>query len=222
MSRTLNLATVAALALAVGACATPAPNGLTAANNPSLNSVHQPVVQRTDFVLDLQTAGDRVPARELDRLAAWFESIGIGYGDTISVDEARGYGPTGARADVARVAAAHGLLLADGAPITIGEVPPGAIRVVASRSTASVPGCPAWAAATNGVAPQQNTSANFGCAMNSNLAAMIANPEDLVHGRDGSGNGAALTAGRAIRTYREGQPTGRQGLAAPATRAGGN
>ena len=30
---------------------------------------------------------------------------------------------------------------------------------------------------------------NFGCAVNGNLAAMVANPSDLVHGREGSGVG---------------------------------
>ena len=34
--------------------------------------------------------------------------------------------------------------------------------------------------------PTSTTSSmsNYGCAVNSNLAAMIANPEDLVHGRE--------------------------------------
>ena len=44
---------------------------------------------------------------------------------------------------------------------------------------------------------------------------MIANPDDLVHGREASGDGAVVVAGRAVRTYRESQPTGRQPL--PAT-----
>ncbi len=210
MSRIKTFAALAALGLGAGACSTAGPNQLTAGNNPSLYSVHQPVVQRTDFVLDLATDRDGVPTAELERLNAWFVSIGLGYGDTISVDD--GEGASGARGDVARVAADYGLLLADGAPVTAGRVPPGSIRVVASRSTASVPGCPDWTANTNGITPPQATSSNFGCATNSNLAAMIANPDDLIHGRDGSGSGSATTAGRAIRTYREGVPTGRNGL----------
>ena len=32
---------------------------------------------------------------------------------------------------------------------------------------------------------------------------MIANPDDLVLGQDGSAHGSAATAGRAIRVYRE-------------------
>jgi pilus assembly protein CpaD len=41
---------------------------------------------------------------------------------------------------------------------------------------------------------------------------MVANPEDLVHGREGSGVGDSMTTTRAIRAYREAVPTGTQGL----------
>lgn len=219
MSRIKAFAALAILGLGAGGCASSG-GGLTAANNPSLYSVHQPVVQRTDFVFDVATSGDGVSAAELDRLDAWFGSIGLSYGDVVAVDEPGDYGSSAARGDVARVAGRYGLLVADGAPITAGQVPPGSIRVVASRSSASVPDCPTWAASSNGIAPPQDTSSNFGCAINSNLAAMIANPEDLVQGRSGSGTGGAATAGRAIRSYRELPPTGRQGL--PQTTTTGN
>ena len=53
---------------------------------------------------------------------------------------------------------------------------------------------------------------NFGCSVNANLAAMIANPEDLVHGREGSGVNDALTATKAVETYRKAEPTGTKGL----------
>jgi pilus assembly protein CpaD len=215
MHRLTILAAVAALTVGAAACAPSSMEGLTAVNNPSLSSVHQPVVQRTDFVLDLATSGGRVPTAELDRLDAWLASIDVGYGDRISIDEPRGYPMPGARADVASVAAEYGLLLNDGAPVLSGVVPPGSLRVVATRATASVPGCPVWQ--QDGVLPSVNTSANFGCASNSNLAAMIADPQDLVHGRDATTAGSATTAGRAIRTYREREPTGRQGLPATST-----
>jgi pilus assembly protein CpaD len=54
--------------------------------------------------------------------------------------------------------------------------------------------------------------AGLGCSVNANLAAMIANPEDLVHGREGSGVGDATTATRAISVYRTTAPTGTKGL----------
>jgi pilus assembly protein CpaD len=89
--------------------------------------------------------------------------------------------------------------------------------VIASRATASVPGCPVWSG--RDIAPLNNTSSNYGCATNSNLAAMVANPNDLIQGQDGTVSGAS-TAGRAIRTYREVQPTGRQGLQQTTTTGG--
>ena len=214
MSRFKTLAAVAAVGLAAAACA-PSGQPLSAANNPSLYSLHQPVVQRTNFVLDVATSGDRVPQSELERLDAWFASIGAGYGDRISVDEPSGYPSPGAREDVARVAGQYGLLLSDGAPVLNGTVQPGTIRVIASRATASVPGCPEWS--NPAAEPSTTTSSNFGCAMNSNIAAMIANPDDLVLGQDGSTRGSATTATRAIRSYRERPPTGRQGLPTSST-----
>ena len=208
---------VVALGLAASACATPPTHGLEAANNPSIYSVHQPVVQRTDFVFDVATGPDGVSASERARLDAWFSSIDLRYGDTISVDEAQGYESPAARQDIAAVAGRYGLLLSHGAPVTTGAVAPGTARVIASRATAGVPGCPAWIG--QDIAPANNTSSNYGCATNSNLAAMVANPNDLIEGQDGTVSGAT-TAGRAIRTYREGQPTGRQGLQQTTTTGG--
>jgi len=213
MSRTSIFAAVA-LGLTASACA-PTGQPLSATNNPSLYSVHQPVVERSDFVLDLSTSADRVPQSEIDRLHAWFDSIGLSYGDRIFVDEPRDYASPGARDDVSRAVAEYGLLVSDGAPVLNGTIQPGTIRVITSRATASVPGCPVWGNAASEATTL--TSSNYGCAMNANLAAMVANPEDLVLGEDGSTRGSATTATRAIRTYRERPPTGRQGLPATST-----
>lgn len=217
MSPLIKLAAVSALALAAG-CATQ-PRGLTPANNFSLYSLHQPVVEHTNFVFDVATEGGKVSAAEQARLGAWFDSIGLRYGDSVAIDTPRGYDADGARHDVAAVAASHGLIVADAAaPVTEGGVAPGYVRVVASRASASVEGCPSW---TNpDIESPVRTGSNYGCASNSNLAAMIANPDDLVHGREASGEGAVVVAGRAIRTYRESQPTGRQGLPASSTTQG--
>jgi pilus assembly protein CpaD len=214
MSRLITLAAVSALALTAGCAAQP--HTLTPANNTSLYSLHQPTVEHTNFVFDVASDRDGVPAGEQARLGAWFDSIGLRYGDSVSIDEPRGYESSKARHDVARIAAAHGLLVADaGAPVTEGGVPSGYVRVVASRSTASVDGCPDWE--NPDIESPVRTASNYGCAINSNLAAMIANPDDLVHGREASGEGAVVVAGRAVRTYRESQPTGRQPLPATST-----
>jgi pilus assembly protein CpaD len=171
-----------------------------------MDSLNQPVVRRTDYVMDLTDASGGVPAAEKARLRSWFDSLGVGYGDSVFVEEAYGSGP--GTADVATVAAEYGLLLSEGAPVTAGSVQPGIVRVVVSRSTASVPGCP------NGgtFSGPSTVSTNYGCAVNSNLAAMVANPSDLVLGQAGSGTGDAATASKAIRVYREAPPTGTKGL----------
>jgi pilus assembly protein CpaD len=218
MSRTKTFAALVALGIGATACA-PAPQHLEAANNPSLYSVHQPVVERTDFVFDVATTASGVSATELARLDAWFASIDLGYGDQVTIDEAPGYQSAAVRRDVSGVAARYGLLLAQAdAPITAGTVQPGSVRVVASRAVASVPGCPNWAKAE--IAATGNTSSNYGCATNSNLAAMIANPTDLVEGQRGPVTAGAAT--RAIRSYREVQPTGQQGLQQTNTTGGSN
>ena len=80
----------------------------------------------------------------------------------------------------------HGLLLETGAPVTVGFVDPGRVRVVVTRSTAHVPGCPNWSGRQNGNLGN-STSPGFGCSINGNLAAMIANPEHLLEGAAGTG-----------------------------------
>lgn len=194
------------LASTLAGCATRVGNE----GNPDrgLAAVNVPVVQRTDYVFDASAPDGSLSPGEASRLNAWFANLGVGYGDSIYVDG--GYGNV-ARAEVARVAGNYGLLVSPSAPVTTGAVPPGMVRVVVSRTRASVPGCPNW-----NIRSQPNfdnrTISNFGCAVNSNLAAMVANPEDLVHGREGSGVGDTLTATKAVNAYRKADPTGNKGL----------
>jgi len=61
---------------------------------------------------------------------------------------------------------------------------------------------------------------NFGCGVNSNLAAMVANPEDLVHGREGKSVGDPLTGTKAVDYYRTTPPTGQKGLQSVSVKGG--
>jgi pilus assembly protein CpaD len=219
MSRLLTLAAVSAAALAAAGCATPPTGPLTAENNTGLYSLHQPVVERTDYVFDVNAGPEGVSDAELARLDGWFRSIELRYGDRLSLDGTGGYASEAARQDIARVAAQYGLLLGDdAAPVTAGEVPPGAIRVVASRSHASVAGCPTWS--DPGIVASTATSSNYGCAVNSNLAAMVADPQDLVRGQQGSLDSNAATATRAIGSYRSRPATNPQALPQTSTTQG--
>lgn len=186
------------LGLALSACNSPPVNT-------TLNSTKQPVVERSNFTLDLATGPEGLSVPEQGRLENWFASLGLKYGDRIALDNAAGN--DAARADVAAVAARHGLLLADGAPVTSGFVEPGAVRVVVTRTTASVPGCPDWQDhyASN---LENATDDGFGCAVNSNFAAMVADPEHLLHGAQGTGETVVMSSTKAIESYREQKPTG--------------
>jgi len=205
-----------ALVLVAGLSACATPGGPT--SNASLNSVNQPVVQRHDYTLDLGANSTGLPVTEMARLADWFEAMDLGYGDRISIDD-----PMASAAvseDVAAVASRYGLLLDAAAPVTAGYIDPGNVRVVVSRSTAYVPNCPNWAGNSNGNLGN-NTSAGFGCAVNSNFAAMIADPQHLLEGAAGTGETTVMSSTKAIETYRAAQPTGAGGLPAVSSQDSG-
>jgi pilus assembly protein CpaD len=217
MANGMKLATLLTLGAALSACATD--QRTTDIRNAGLNSVNQPVVQRTDYVIDIAAPGGRVPVSEQERLRAWFDTLRLGYGDRIYVDEAGGYYGSSARGDIAGVASGYGLLLNEGAPMTAGAVQSGTARVIVSRTVANVPGCPNWHGSDRAGATIL-TSSNYGCSVNSNLAAMVADPNDLVLGQSGSAAGDPDAAAKAVRQYRTAPPTGAQGL--PQTKTGGN
>lgn len=179
-----------------------------------IDSLNQPVVQRTDYVLDLPAPTGGLSAVEKGRLRGWFDGLGVGYGDHVFVEE--GYGPGPGTADVATIAAEYGLLLSQGAPVTAGPVQAGSVRVVVARTTASVPGCPSGGQPSG----PSSTSPNYGCALNSNWAAMVANPSDLVLGQTGAVGAASDAGTKAIKVYRDAQPTGTKGLTVTSTRGG--
>jgi pilus assembly protein CpaD len=163
-----------------------------------LYAVNQPVVSRADYVFDAAAPSGNLIPQEAARLDGWFRGLELGYGDVVSID---GADAASVRADVARVAGRYGLLVAQGAPVTAGAIQPGVVRVVVSRTRASVPGCPNWSRPSNPNFSNELTS-NYGCAMNGNLAAMVGNPGDLVSGREPSGLSDPVLSNKAIESYR--------------------
>lgn len=173
--------------------------------NRSMYSVHQPVVEKTSLALDVTTSGSGLAYGEQGRLAGWFEAMNLKYGDRIVVDDPDSSPAT--RAAVAAVAQRYGFVL-DDATVPTGTVPAGTARITISRAKASVPGCPDWSAKSD-FNPNNGVSSNYGCAVNSNLAAMVANPEDLVHGQTDTGSTVVMTSNKAIGAYREAPVTGK-------------
>lgn len=197
-----------ATALTLGACGPV---------NRGLESVNQPVVQRTDYVFDV-SGGDGLSQADERRLIDWFDALHLGYGDRVSIDDRNS--DRGTHDAIASVVARYGILLSDTAPVTQGSDQFAGVRVVVSRSSASVPNCPDWHRAAQ---PEfaASTMSNYGCAVNSNLAAMIADPADLIQGRSATGNDP-VTITRAIKTYRELEPTGKGDLKSEKAGSGGS
>lgn len=175
------------------------------ATNRTLYSDNQPVVSRTNYVFDVQAGPSGIPMSEQRRLTDWFDALELGYGDKVSVDGSS-LSPA-ARDDLAELADARGFLLGMTAPVTEGMAPAGSARVVVTRAVASVPNCPNWSAQSD-ANPNNATSPGYGCAINGNLAAMIADPEDLLRGQRGSGETVVMSSTKAIEAYREAKPTG--------------
>ncbi|GAC1576187.1 MAG: hypothetical protein NVS3B5_07600 [Sphingomicrobium sp.] len=196
---------ILAAASSLAGCGTVAPRTDAARG---VEAVNVPVVTHQDFAFDAAAPDGQLADLEAARLDGWFRGLGLGYGDRIFVE-----GPysSGARADVARVAGRYGLLVAEGGPVLPGTIAPGLVRIVVSRTRASVPDCPNWHEPSQ---PNYNNHSmpGYGCAINGNLAAMIANPEDLIRGREGSGLSDALTLTKALNYYRNATPTGSKGL----------
>lgn len=185
--------------------------------NTSLYSVKQPVVERTNFTLDVDTNQSGLSINEQQRVNGWFETMDLRYGDRISIEDPSS-NPAVAEA-VNDLAGRYGLIVTGVAPTTSGVLQPGQARVVITRSSASVPGCPDWSAKSDMNYMNAN-SPGYGCAVNSNMAAMVANPEDLLQGQTGTGETVVSTGTRAIQSYREAEPTGAGGL--QNANAGGN
>jgi pilus assembly protein CpaD len=178
----------------------------SAHTNTSLESVHQPIVRNSIYQFDVATSGGELPPSEQGRLQGWLDAMGVRYGDRIAIEDPSPYGSSLARSSIRAMVERRGLLLSDAVPVTTGTVAPGGLRVVVTRATASVPGCPDWSSKSS-INFNNATSSNYGCAMNSNLAAMVADPNDLIKGTSADHQDPASSA-RAIKTYRERPPTG--------------
>lgn len=189
--------------------------------NRLLTSVHQPEVSHTSFTLDMTTSPGGLSVGEQQRLDGWFEAMNLRYGDHVAVDDPLHSEAT--RAAVEQVVSRHGLLVSRDVPVTQGYVNAGTARVVITRAQASVPHCPDWSANSDNNL-HNATSSNFGCAVNGNLAAMVADPDHLIAGARSSGQTVVMSSNKAIDAYRSAKPSGDGGAAVrkTSTQSGGN
>jgi pilus assembly protein CpaD len=89
---------------------------------------------------------------------------------------------------------------------------------VVSAAGATVPGCPDWS--DRELPMSEGQSSNYGCATALNLAAMIADPADLLRGRTDTRTGRdAGISTDAIKAWREFGTTGKQGVEKQSSKA---
>lgn len=208
MKKLQNLAMLA-LVGTLAAC------GGGANSNRSLDSVHQPIVSNEVFSFDVATVGGDLPPSEQGKLNGWLDAMAVAYGDRIAIEDPSLYGKGPATAQIRAMVERRGLLVSDAVPVTTGAVASGNLRVTITRASARVPGCPNWETKSSS-SDKNATSSNYGCATNSNLAAMVADPNDLIKGA-GNERPDPSSATKPIRVFRDRAPSGAGELKEAAT-----
>ena len=192
--------------------------GLTGcgADNRSLESVHQPVVQRTDYTFDIPVSNG-LSDTAAKQVSAWLDGLEPGYSDTISIDASFAVLSQHTAAQLADLVAQYGLKISSPPPVTQGTPLPGELRIILTRQSAQVPGCPDWQRPSFLTSAGQTTS-NYGCATNGNFAQMIADPSDLLSGRKDKSADPNPTSSNAIKQFSDGSAA--KSIAAPTSVAG--
>jgi pilus assembly protein CpaD len=144
---------------------------------------------------------------ETTRLAGFLDDSDIIYGDHLYLQMAPDDSLSQKRqAAIRRALARRGVLLstvpatagAVGERLTLGDE----MTVAVERYTVTPPNCPDWTK-PSGSDPTNSASSNFGCATATNLGMMVAQPRDLLVGRQ-PGPADAQRALYAIQNYRAG------------------
>jgi pilus assembly protein CpaD len=202
LRRARRIALGVALVVALSGCGAMPANRL-------LDSVHQPVIEHHQYQIDLVAGPYGLAPGNRDRLDDWFGALGLHYGDRIAIDDPLANPQI--REEVKSAAARYDLLISPTAPVTPGFVDAGTVRVIVMRAAASVPHCPDLATRSESNF-NNGTSSNYGCAVNGNLAAMVANPDDLLSGAHGQTMTTADFADKAIWMHQAAAPTGQAGV----------
>lgn len=151
----------------------------------------KPDVDHLRFTLDVQfpTRGVRLTVGERERVIGFLEYAGIRPGDSVymmsGTPEGKSATVTSRRgAAVTAILDAHHVKVVPAARIGSLNPPADGIRLVADRYTVSAPAdCPDWTDQPNRTY-QNLPSSNWSCTTATNLSAMVANPADLVRGRE--------------------------------------
>lgn len=226
--RLAQVSGLVALGLALAACA-PATvqteaTGWLAAASPKRLEVNQAKYRHSIY---FATDSAEIDTDEQDRLLAFLQAANVGDSDTVRLE-----GHADERADdlynlelasrraqaVADLLRHHGLAAPQIQPLSYGERLPATadrtpaawqrnrrVELLLERYVVTTPACPDWSRAS-GVDFSNQPHSNLGCASQTNLGLMVAEPRDLVSGRKlAPADGVHQAQG--VTRYREGKVT---------------
>lgn len=156
------------------------------------------------------SGGDPVAGSEAGRFAVFAaDFVERGHGPlTVAARESKGAGDA---AEIAALKAVRERLIGAGVPasavrlVLTADGEPGVVTLSYQRYDVALPVCNDWSAAPS-FDPYNGVYPNYGCAMQHNLGAMIADPVDLVGMREVSATDAE-NSNRVLQKYLTGQPT---------------
>jgi pilus assembly protein CpaD len=184
------------LGLILGGC-TPSTSERTESENPK--QLHVDFV-RLRHVAAFTPGKPELASGEAQKLAAFFDSAAVGPQDHVYLES--GSDDRLSTARVGRMVKEMDRKGIGAQTLPPGSVPADSMLVVVERYVVTPPNCPDWSGPAVGDHSNQPSS-NFGCATATNFGLMVADPRDLVIGRDlgpQEGNAALY----AIERYRAG------------------
>ncbi|MBV9522023.1 MAG: hypothetical protein JO010_04480 [Alphaproteobacteria bacterium] len=200
--RTVPLIGLALLAFLCG-CQSPIEQW-HASEAPKTNKVE---LARLSHTVRFEPNAAKLSPAETSRLDGFLETADLVAGEHVYLSSPRADSMASAREAVLRRILVHRGIEAE--PIKNTETPlggPGAdtVTIQLDRYVVTPPDCPNWSKPTGGD-PTNSVDSNFGCANATNLGLMVANPRDLLAGRQ-AGPADAEPALRGIQNYRAGKP----------------
>jgi pilus assembly protein CpaD len=186
--KTTHITTSLLLLASLAACST-ANNG--SRDNAGLDSMHKATVTLQETSHPVSFSNSKLSANEEASLSAFISSSGLRYADRLTLRTSEPNMSVGYRNAINAVLGRFGLAIGN-VETTLGLQSGSAILAV-SRPTVTLPACGTHSGPNVANVNNENMS-NYGCATRSNLAAMVANPADLISGNVLDGQGADITA----------------------------
>jgi pilus assembly protein CpaD len=199
---TARLATIFAM-LALSGCSQAMMDGKAVNVSTNIEPKHN-IVTATKLDYDIQfAAGSKtLSAAEERSLAAFVRDSAVDGEDDVTIGLSMGDSASLAAARQASVLAALKRLHIAALPASDPASGPNAVKLSVARYVVTPPSCPDWSK-PEADEPSNQPASNYGCATETSLALMVANPRDLAHGTPG-GPADAEALARGIVTYRTG------------------